>query len=316
MDGIVYNIQRMSTKDGPGLRTTVFLKGCPLHCPWCSNPESQSFKPQLMFFSNLCVGCGICERVCPNGAVVKIGDVYNRDRSVCTDCGLCVESCPSKAREMSGKRMTVEEVMRVVDSDSLFYDNSGGGVTFGGGEPTAAGAFLLGLLDASIRRGYHICLDTCGVCEPERFRKIMNQVELFLFDCKHMDPDEHKRLTGLDNVLILQNLHTLFEAKKALHIRVPLMPGINDTEKNIAQMAAFLHKHGHNDGLDKLEWSDSLKEIQRNWIGRSEGAQIFFGHSKYAALNLADPVMVPYQPEELAAALERFAKYDLKVTIV
>ena len=155
MDGIVYNIQRMSTKDGPGLRTTVFLKGCPLHCPWCSNPESQSFKPQLMFFSNLCVGCGVCERVCPNGAVVKIGDVYNRDRSICTDCGLCVESCPSKAREMSGKRMTVEEVMRVVDSDSLFYDNSGGGVTFGGGEPTVAGAFLLGLLDASIRRGYH-----------------------------------------------------------------------------------------------------------------------------------------------------------------
>ena len=129
MDGIVYNIQRMSTKDGPGLRTTVFLKGCPLHCPWCSNPESQSFEPQLMFFSNLCVGCGACERICPNGAVVKIGDVYNRDRSVCTDCGLCVESCPSKAREMSGKRMTVEEVMRVVDSDSLFYDNSGGGVT-------------------------------------------------------------------------------------------------------------------------------------------------------------------------------------------
>ena len=251
MDGIVYNIQRMSTKDGPGLRTTVFLKGCPLHCPWCSNPESQSFKPQLMFFSNLCVGCGICERVCPNGAVVKIGDVYNRDRSVCTDCG---------------------------------------------GEPTAAGACLLGLLDASIRRGYHICLDTCGVCEPERFRKIMNQVELFLFDCKHMDPDEHKRLTGLDNVLILQNLHALFEAKKALHIRVPLMPGINDTEKNIAQMAAFLHKHGHNE-VDVLPCHT-------------------FGHSKYAALNLADPVMVPYQPEELAAALERFAKYDLKVTIV
>ena len=124
MDGIVYNIQRMSTKDGSGLRTTVFLKGCPLHCPWCSNPESQSFKPQLMFFSNLCVGCGICERVCPNGAVVKIGDVYNRDRSICTDCGLCVESCPSKAREMSGKRMTVEEVMRVVDSDSFGGDYS------------------------------------------------------------------------------------------------------------------------------------------------------------------------------------------------
>ena len=124
----------------------------------------------------------------------------------------------------------------------------------------------------------------------------MNQVELFLFDCKHMDPDEHKRLTGLDNVLILQNLHALFEAKKTLRIRVPLMPGINDTEKNIAQMAAFLHKHGHNE-VDVLPCHT-------------------FGHSKYAALNLADPAMVPYQPQELAAALERFAKYDLKGTIV
>ena len=295
--GMIYNIQRMSVQDGPGLRTTVFLKGCPLRCLWCSNPESQQFTPQMLLFDNLCVSCGACAQVCPNGAVVPLeSGKMGRDTEKCTHCGACTEVCPSKARVMSGRIMTVEDVMEVVRKDWLFYENSGGGVTFGGGEPTAAGAFLLGLLDASIRRGYHICLDTCGVCEPERFRKIMNQVELFLFDCKHMDPDEHKRLTGLDNVLILQNLHALFEAKKALHIRVPLMPGINDTEKNIAQMAAFLHKHGHNE-VDVLPCHT-------------------FGHSKYAALNLADPVMVPYQPEELAAALERFAKYDLKVTIV
>ena len=295
--GMIYNIQRMSVQDGPGLRTTVFLKGCPLRCLWCSNPESQQFTPQMLLFDNLCVSCGACMQVCPNGAVVPLENgKMGRDTEKCTHCGACTEVCPNKARVMSGRIMTVEEVMEVVRKDWLFYENSGGGVTFGGGEPTAAGAFLLGLLDASIRRGYHICLDTCGVCEPERFRKIMNQVELFLFDCKHMDPDEHKRLTGLDNVLILQNLHALFEAKKALRIRVPLMPGINDTEKNIAQMAAFLHKHGHNE-VDVLPCHT-------------------FGHSKYAALNLADPVMFPYQPEELAAALERFAKYDLKVTIV
>lgn len=296
MDGIVYNIQRMSTKDGPGLRTTVFLKGCPLHCPWCSNPESQSFKPQLMVFSNLCVGCGACEQVCPNGAVVKNGPVYNRDRALCKDCGACAEVCPAKAREISGKRMSVDEVMRVVDSDSLFYDNSGGGVTFGGGEPTAAGDFLLALLDASIRRGYHICLDTCGVCDPERFKTIMDKVELFLFDCKHMDPEEHKRLTGRDNAVILQNLHALFEAGKEVRIRVPLMPGINDTDENIAAMAEFLHKHGH-DEVDVLPCHT-------------------FGHSKYAALNLPDPVMVPYEPDELKAVLERFAGHGLKVTIV
>lgn len=210
-------------------------------------------------------------------------------------CRYCLN--PQSLQEETPARMVApEELYEMTRVDDLYFQATLGGVTFGGGEPTAAGVFLLGLLDASIRRGYHICLDTCGVCEPERFRKIMNQVELFLFDCKHMDPDEHKRLTGLDNVLILQNLHALFEAKKALHIRVPLMPGINDTEKNIAQMAAFLHKHGHNE-VDVLPCHT-------------------FGHSKYAALNLADPVMVPYQPEELAAALERFAKYDLKVTIV
>ncbi len=295
MQGVVYNIQRMSTKDGPGLRTTVFLKGCPLHCPWCSNPESQGFKPQLLVFSNLCVGCGACEQVCPEKAVVKIGNVYNRDRSVCTDCGACVDVCPSKAREMSGKYMTVDEVMKVVDSDSLFYDNSGGGVTFGGGEPMSAGDFLIALLDASRGRGYHVCLDTCGVCEPERFKKILDRVELFLYDCKHMDPEEHHRLTGLDNKLILQNLHTVFESGKEVRIRVPLMPNINDTEENIARMAEFLHKHNCRE-IDVLPCHT-------------------FGHSKYAALNLPDPDLRPYKPEEFSVVMDRFAKYDLAVTI-
>lgn len=295
MDGIVYNIQRMSTKDGPGLRTTVFLKGCPLHCPWCSNPESQSFKPQLLVFSNLCTGCGACEHVCPQHAVVRTGNVYNRDRALCTDCGLCAAQCPTKAREMSGQRMTVDEIMRVVDSDSLFYGNSDGGVTIGGGEPTSAGDFLLALLDECAGRGYHTCVDTCGVCAPERFREVMRRAELFLYDCKHMDPEEHKRLTGSDNAVILENLGSLFAAGKAVRIRVPLMPGINDTEKNIAAMAGFLHKHGRYE-VDVLPCHA-------------------FGQSKYDALNLTRPTMVSYQPEELRAALERFARYDLKANI-
>lgn len=295
MKGIVYNIQRMSTKDGPGVRTTVFLKGCPLHCPWCSNPESQSFKPQLLVFSNLCASCGACEKACPNGAIRRKGSTFNRDRSICKDCGECVSVCPTRSREMSGKEMSVDEVMQIVDSDSLFYSNSGGGVTFGGGEPTAAGDFLLELLDASSKRGYHIALDTCGFCPPERFDKVIPRVELFLFDSKHMDPEKHRELTGVDNGVILKNLDHALASGRDVRIRIPLMPGINDTEENITALADFLHPRGKHE-VDVLPCHT-------------------FGHSKYAALNLQDPPMCPYDPEALNEAISRFNKHNLKVTI-
>ncbi len=294
--GIVYNIQRMSTKDGPGLRTTVFLKGCPLHCLWCSNPESQSFHPQLLLFDCLCRSCGACARVCPHGAVVKIGDVYNRDRVLCRDCGACVEVCPTRARVMSGSRMTVEDVMAVVDRDSLFYANSDGGVTFGGGEPTAAGDFLVALLQDCADKGYHTCVDTCGVCLPEQFRKVMALTDLFLFDCKHMDPEEHRRLTGLDNALVLENLQQVLESGKKVHIRVPLMPDLNDSEENIRALSEFLHRYGKTD-VDVLPCHA-------------------FGGSKYDALLLPRPAMTAYPAEGLKKALERFARYGLNVTIV
>lgn len=295
MKGIVYNIQRMSTKDGPGLRTTVFLKGCPLRCAWCSNPESQSFKPQLLVFSNLCASCGACEKACPHGAVVRKGDTYNRDRSICKDCGTCVEHCPTRSRELSGKEMSVDEVMKIVDSDSLFYQNSGGGVTFGGGEPTASGDFLHALVDASARRGYHVTLDTCGYCKPDRFSEIIPKIELFLFDSKHMDPEKHKELTGVDNSIILENLDNVLRSGREVRIRIPLMPNINDTEENISQLADFLHARGKHD-VDVLPCHT-------------------FGHSKYAALNKPDPTMRPYEPDALAKALERFSSHGLKVTI-
>ena len=295
MDGIVYNIQRMSTKDGPGLRTTVFLKGCPLHCPWCSNPESQSFKPQLMYFANLCTACGACASVCKNGAIPKAGSVFEPNRALCADCGDCVTVCPSKAREISGKRMTVAEIMKIVDSDSLFYSNSDGGITIGGGEPTSQMDFLLALLDDSIAKGYHTCVDTCGICDTDRFKEVIRRTELFLYDCKLMDPEEHKRLTGCDNDLILRNLQAIFEARRAVRIRIPLMSGINDTEQNIAAMATFLHKYKCNE-VDVLPCHT-------------------FGYSKYDALRLPRPDLAPYEKEELEIALARFAAHDLKVTI-
>ena len=191
MKGVLENIQHYCIHDGPGIRTVVFLKGCPLRCRWCSNPTTQEDRKSTR--ADKCFSCGHCAEICPQRAVTREGEAVIFDRALCDGCGLCAKECPGKALQIAGVERDTADVLEDIKKDMAFYRNSGGGVTFGGGEPTAAGAFLLGLLDASIRRGYHICLDTCGVCEPERFRKIMNQVELFLFDCKHMDPDEHKR---------------------------------------------------------------------------------------------------------------------------
>lgn len=295
--GMVYNIQRMSIQDGPGLRTTVFLKGCPLRCLWCSNPESQSFHPQLLVFEDLCVGCGKCEGVCPHGAVTSNGNGHrNRDLSICQNCGACIPKCSPKARVLSGKVMTVEEVMHIVRKDELFYGNSGGGVTFGGGEPTSAGEFLIELLDACRREGYHTCVDTCGHCTPQDFNRVLGLTELIFFDCKHMDPEEHRKLTGQDNALILTNLREALRSKVPVHIRVPLMPGLNDSEENIAAMADMLREYGK-------EEVDILPSHA-------------FGNNKYSALHKPVPGTRAYEPDELKEVLERFSRNNLKVNVV
>ena len=294
--GVIYNIQRTSTEDGPGVRTTVFLKGCPLRCQWCSNPESQSFQPQLLMFSDSCSACGKCLKACPHGAVILQKDGRSAtDRSRCRDCGKCAEVCPSGARVMSGKIMTVEEVMAVARADSLFYENSGGGVTFGGGEPISAGDFLIALLEACRDEGFHTCVDTCGHCSPAQFKKVMALTELFLFDCKHMNPAQHKRLTGLDNKRILANLRALLESGIPTQIRIPLMPDLNDSEDNIAALAALLRQYNRSD-VDVLPCHA-------------------FGRSKYAALGWETPSMEAYKPAKLQEALERFTRHGLNFTL-
>lgn len=293
---VVYNIQRMSTEDGPGLRTTVFLKGCPLRCLWCSNPESQSFTPQLMLFENLCTSCGRCMEVCPHRAVIKIGDAYNRDLELCTDCGMCVPECPSKARVLSGEMMDVSKVMEIVRKDSLFYANSGGGITIGGGEPTLAGEFVLDLLRTCQSEGLHTCVDTCGFCPPEQFQKVIELSDLLLFDCKHMLPQEHKQLTGHDNRIILTNLRAALESHAQVHIRIPLIPDLNDSEENVANLAIFLHKFG----------------INRVYILPYHA----FGRNKFLALRREYPRLETYTPEGLREVLTRFAQHGLQAEVV
>ncbi|NJB69149.1 pyruvate formate lyase activating enzyme [Desulfobaculum xiamenense] len=294
--GMIYNIQRMSIHDGPGLRTTVFLKGCPLRCLWCSNPESQKTTPQMMYFENMCTGCGTCMDVCPNGAVVPVDGKFGRDIEKCTDCGLCAKSCPSKAREMSGRIMTVDEVMEIVRKDMLFYENSGGGVTFGGGEPTSGGQFFLDMLQAAHDAGLHVTVDTCGFCPEERFDKTLELADLFLFDCKHMDPEAHKLLTGQDNTIILRNMRAALNSGKEVRIRMPLMPGMNDSDENIAAMAAFFAEFGRNE-IEVMPCHA-------------------FGRNKYVALGKPLPAVSQYAPEELKVVWDRFAKHGLTPVLV
>ncbi|MDR2821242.1 MAG: glycyl-radical enzyme activating protein [Desulfovibrio sp.] len=294
--GMIYNIQRMSTADGPGLRTTVFLKGCPLRCLWCSNPESQSPQAQLMVFEDLCVGCGQCAQSCPSGAVIERDHKFNRDMKLCTNCGACVPGCPAKARSISGEIMTTEQVMKIARKDALFYQNSDGGVTFGGGEPTLGGNFLLEMLSTCRNEAFHTCIDTCGFCPEEMFRQVTELTDMFLFDLKHMDPGTHKSLTGQDNALIHANLCQAFRSKADVRIRMPLMPEINDSEKNLVAMAELLGEFGVHD-IDVLP-------------------SHAFGRNKYAALQLPFPQTRAYAPEELEATLERFRNVGITPHIV
>lgn len=295
--GIIYNIQRMSTHDGPGLRTTVFFKGCPLHCLWCSNPESQARDPQLMYFEELCCGCGKCAIVCKHGAIHEHNHKFLRDFSRCVGCGACAQVCPTTAASMSGMAYTVDEVMKEIRKDATFYFNSGGGVTFGGGECTMQGAFLLELLEACLAEGYHTCLDTCGQTDPKLFSRLLAKADLFLFDVKHMDSARHRKFTGMGNEIIQANLRLALQVHpEKIRIRIPLMPGLNDGEENIAALAELLHRFNVNH-VDILPCH-------------------FFGRNKYEALGRAHPSVREYAPDELHAVLKRFAGCGLETEIV
>jgi len=237
LPGLLFDIRRYSVHDGPGIRTTVFFKGCPLSCWWCHNPEGREPRPTLMLLENRCRKCGACFEVCPHQAIVKDGFVTT---SACRACGSCVEVCLAGAREIAGRWMTVPEVMREIEKDLVFYDESGGGVTFSGGEPLAQPLFLEALLDACRQRRIHTLVDTCGFAECALLLHLSQKVDMFYYDLKFLDPARHEKYCGVSNAPILENLEALTRTGKKIVIRFPIIPGINDHPEDIKRMALFL----------------------------------------------------------------------------
>ena len=239
--GLIFNIQRYSVEDGPGIRTTVFLKGCPLRCAWCHNPEGLASEPEIYVIESMCLACGKCRQVCPVSLVEKARSPEPLPPRVagCQLCGACVEECPPHARRMVGQSMTVTQVLDVILRDRVFFEDSGGGVTFSGGEPLMQPAFLLGLLQACRAQGIHTVVDTSGLAPYEHLLAIAPLVDLFLYDLKLMDDAAHRRYTGVSNRLILENLSKLGRVHRQIWLRVPCVAGVNDQAGELRGAAQF-----------------------------------------------------------------------------
>jgi len=238
--GIIFNIQRYSIHDGPGIRTTVFLKGCSLNCWWCQNPESQLSGQEMIFWGDRCIGCGACSTICPSGAIQIKNGIPVTEKEKCILCGKCIEKCPALAREMIGEKLTAEEVIKEIEKDLVFYEESGGGVTFSGGEPLGQSEFLKGLLNCCQEKKIHTAVDTSGYISWGILNKIHSKVDLFLYDLKIMDNERHKKYTGVSNEIILKNLEKLSSVHNNIFVRFPVIPGINDDYQNIREIGEFL----------------------------------------------------------------------------
>ena len=258
---MLFDIQRTSLHDGPGIRTAVFLKGCPLRCIWCHNPESQSRKREISFRPEACATCGECEGLVGLAKLRSLQDLES------------LPECLYGARKTTGREMSVEAVMDEVCKDRRFYEKSGGGLTISGGEPMLQPEFTLKLLQAAKAEGIHTCLETCGWASERAYRQALPFVDLFLFDYKATDPETHRRLTGVDNALILANLDLLYQNGASILLRCPLIPGVNDDPEHLAGIAALDKKYPGLQGIDLLPYHNT-------------------GNSKYEQYGLVNPLPV------------------------
>lgn len=256
--GVINNIQTFSTSDGPGIRTTVFLKGCTMNCRWCHNPEGMKRYPEVFPNASKCTGCGECLKVCPTGAISFPEEKMPRiDKNLCNTCESCVDACKFDALALWGVFVRAGDVLDEVEKDKLFYDRSGGGITVSGGEPTARFEFTLALLKGAKERGINTALDTCGYTPWKKLSALLRWTDMVLYDIKYMDPDMHKEFTGRDNAIILENAGHIAEMGIPMRIRVPVIPGRTDTVSVLSKTAEFiaeLNEKGTILGVDLLPY--------------------------------------------------------------
>lgn len=296
--GFIFDIKKYAIHDGPGIRTTVFFKGCPLQCQWCQNPESRKLHPEHGLRRGRCIRCGQCVEVCPSQAISLVDSQPVTDTSKCKLCGVCVDACLTGAREIIGLEMTVSEVIIEIEKDVIFYDQSGGGVTFSGGEPLMQPDFLFALLNQCKAKQIHTAVDTSCYAEPEIIDRISEKTDLFLCDLKHMDSDIHERFTGVGNHLILENIERLSKMGRKIVIRIPVIPGFNSDHANIEATGEF---------------AASLLGVSRiDILPYNRG-----GQEKSARLTAGIEPMQTQTPdeEEMSSIAERLKKYGFEVKI-
>lgn len=296
---LLFDIKPYSINDGPGIRITVFLKGCPLNCLWCHNPESISPHTQKMYSKSKCIGCGTCVENCPQDALRLTPDGIITDVVACDLCGICADVCPTKAMEMSGRPATVEEVMKVVKRETVMMDQSEGGITISGGEPLMQPDFLIELLDACGREGIHRAVDTSGFAKTETLLEVAKRTDLFLYDLKTMDPDKHKKFTGISNEKILSNLKVLAESGAEINIRIPLIQGVNTDEQNIRDTAAFIAALAGPPKPVNLLVYHNIAINKHNKLGQA-----------YDFTGLAEPAR-----EDISRAIAIFAEFGLQASV-
>lgn len=240
VEGTIFDIKKYAIHDGPGIRSTVFFKGCPLACRWCHNPEGLSVVSQRIYRQERCIGCGECIQICPHDVISQTAAGIVADPAKCVLCQTCADHCPSEAVEFIGRKVTVGDVMREIEKDIAFYDESGGGITLSGGEPLMQPEFLLALLDACEKLDLHRTVDTTGYADSQLLLEVAQKTDLFLYDLKLMDAGKHRDYTGVSNERILDNLKLLAQNDANIQVRVPIIPGINNDAENVDRTAAFV----------------------------------------------------------------------------